>query len=107
MLRRYFTFFYLSSSVYLSFSVPLFITFGLTLSSPSFFLCSPLVDLWYPLTLAPCRAVSYTIGPDASLTDSKPRAYDVWSLLDDCPQRCRNVIKKCLKRRVNNIIKYF
>ena len=37
----------------------------------------------------------------------KLRAYDVWPLLDDCPQRCRNVAKKCLMRHVNNIIKYF
>lgn len=45
--------------------------------------------------------------PRRILDWQKPRAYDVWSLLDDCSRRYRNVAKKCLKRRVNNIIKYF
>lgn len=63
--RRYFSFFRL---VHLSLLLSLLLSFLLCLRLHSFF-AFPLVDLWYPLTLAPCRAISYTIGPDASLTD--------------------------------------
>lgn len=96
-LFSFFLYVYLSLFVPLSLCLSFFITFVLTLSSPSFSLCFPLVDLWYPLTLAPCGAVSYAIGPDASSTDRNRELVMCGHFSTTCPRRCRNVAKKMFK----------
>ena len=66
--HRYFNFFSLSF-FYSSFCISLFLYYLRSYFVFAFFLCFPLVDLWYPLTLAPCGAVSYATGLDASSAD--------------------------------------
>lgn len=96
-----------STSVLPSLFLSFFIIFILTLSSSYFFLYFPLVDLWYPLTLAPYGAVSYAIGPDASSTDRNRELMMCGHFSTIAHGVVETSLKKCLKRRVNNIIKYF